>query len=241
MYPKVSIIIVCRNAAHDLGKTLRAVVGMGYPSTELVVIDGLSTDDTPKVIERFRGNISYFVSERDTGLYDAMNKGIQASTGDYLWFVNAGDEPFESDTLATVFSDGEPLADIYFGQAMIVDQCGEPLGLRRKPLPEVLTWLSLRRGMVVCHQSFIVRRAIAPQYDLKWRYVADIDWVIECLKLSKDIRNTHIVLSKFAVGGISTRHRRASLMERFAVMRKHYGLRVTIWEHLKLLCGRFPL
>lgn len=221
--PRISIITVVRNAPAELDATLASVTTV--PDAEIIVIDGASTDSTPEIVKKYK--VDYFVSEPDKGLYDAMNKGLRAATGDYVWFINAGDKVH---TVPKIVD-----ADIYFGETSITTADGTPLGLRSKRLPDKLTWKSLKRGMVVCHQSFIVRREIAPMYDLQYRYVADIDWVVECLKRAKTIENTHQTLSVFAEGGISTRNRKASLRERWQVMRKQYGLTATIIAHIRFI------
>jgi len=232
MLPKISIITVVRNAENDLKKTLDALIAQDYPNKELIVIDGKSSDGTVQVIQQYSMNIAYWVSEKDQSLYDAMNKGMKKATGEYLWFINAGDLPYEDHTLSKIFVPTENYADIYYGETMVVDQNGEELGLRRKELPDELTWKSFKGGMVVCHQSIIVKSDIAPLYSLKYRYAADIEWVISCLKLSNDIENTHLILSKFQSGGISTRMRRNSLKERFIIMKEHFGLTSTLLSHL---------
>ena len=240
MPPKVSIITVVRNDRNGLARTLAALTAIDYPSVEIVVIDGASTDGTQDVIARYADRIGYSVSEPDGGLYDAMNKGMAAATGDYLWFINAGDEPFSPETLSRVFASGDRAADadIYFGETVVVDPSGLVLGLRKKRLPEKLTAASMKKGMVVCHQSFIVKRSIAPYYDTQLRYVADIDWVIKCLDRAAAV-NTHIVLSRFETGGISTRHRRAGLKERWHLMRRRYGLFTTVLAHLGFALDAF--
>lgn len=231
MLPKISIITVVRNAEKALRDTLQSLVALDYPEIELIVIDGKSSDGTVGVIQQFSDRIAYWVSESDSSLYDAMNKGMKKASGEYLWFINAGDIPYDSSVLSKIFLPSENYADIYYGETMVVDEQGDELGLRRKPLPDSLTWKSLRGGMVVCHQSIIVRAAIAPQYRLKYRYAADIEWVISCLKLADEIVNTHLILSQFQSGGISTRMRRNSLRERFTIMREHFGLFSTLVSH----------
>lgn len=209
------------NAAEELDKTLSNIRTMA-PDAQMVVIDGGSKDGTLDVIKKH--NPDYWVSEDDGGLYDAMNKGLRAATGCYVWFVNAGDKIHAIPSLND--------SDIYFGETLITKADGKPLGLRSKKLPDSLTWKSLRRGMVVCHQSFIVKRELAPFYDLQYKYVADIDWVVQCLRRAKTIENTHLVLSEFAEGGISTRQRKASLRERWKVMIKYYGWFQTVISHV---------
>ncbi len=238
MKAKISIITVVRNAPQALELTLNALKRLTYPNTELIVIDGNSTDSTPEIIARHSDALGYWVSEPDRGLYDAMNKGIRAATGDYLWFINAGDLPYDEGVLDRVFSEAkEPLADVYFGEAMITSENGEVLGLRKKKLPRSLSWRSLWKGMVVCHQGFIAKKEIAPLYDTSYRFAADIDWVIEILKRSKNICNTGEILCKFAEGGISTINRKASLKERFTIMRKHYKLFPTLLYHIYIFAS----
>jgi hypothetical protein len=86
-------------------------------------------------------------------------------------------------------------------------------------------------GMLVCHQSFIPKRAIAPSYDLQYRYSADFDWCIRCMKQARSFCNTHLTLSDFLDGGTSTTQRKASLRERYAIMCKYYGTFVTVLLH----------
>lgn len=237
---KVSVITVVWNAASELEKTLANLASLECTaaSLEVIVIDGASTDSTPLVMKRYADLISYGVSEPDHGLYDAMNKGIRAATGDYLWFVNAGDTVFAPDTLTRIFTAPAPYADIYYGETLVVSPASEPLGLRKKALPRNgLTWRSLQRGMVVCHQSFIVRRSIAPLYKTdQYHLAADIDWVIECLKRASSVQNTGLILSCFTTGGVSTRRRRASLRERWRIMCHHYGFFRTLWAHMVFVC-----
>lgn len=235
MIPRISIITVVRNAARELEQTLQNLTGLdvSVAQTELLVIDGASTDDTLLVIERYKDRISYSVSEPDRGLYDAMNKGIRAATGDYLWFVNAGDTVYGPDVLTRIFGSADPLADIYYGETVVTSVDGQDLGLRSKELPSDLDWKSLRKGMVVCHQSFIVRREIAPLYDTKeYQLAADVEWVIECLKRAREVRFTGLILSRFTEGGISSQRRTESLRERWRIMRRHYGWWTTLRSHI---------
>lgn len=231
-YPKVSIITVTYNAAGELRKTLENIAQSNYPNFEVLVIDGGSTDHTSAVIDDFSDLIHYRVSEPDSGIYDAMNKGFRAATGEYVWYVNAGDLLHEPESITRIFENQPAHADIYYGETLIRSEQGVVLGLRKKRLPEQMSWKSFRQGMVVCHQSILVRRAIAPEYDLKYRYTADIEWVLQALKASKTIVNTHTILSEFILGGVSTTHRKESLRERYDIMKRHYGRWTTWFAHI---------
>ncbi|HIS34018.1 MAG TPA: glycosyltransferase [Candidatus Avirikenella pullistercoris] len=240
--PKISIITVVYNAKEELRATLQSLLELKYSNLEIVVVDGGSTDGTRQVIEEYSVNIAHWVSEKDGGIYDAMNKGLRMATGDYVWFINAGDSVYDPYVLESIFKGQEHYADVYYGDTLILDTDGTPLGLRRKRLPKRLTWHSLRRGMVVCHQSVIVKREIAPPYNLEYKYAADIEWVIEVLKKASEIQNTHSILSKFVKGGTSSVHRRESLQERYRIMKKYYGTSRTVLSHIRfvfeLLFGR---
>lgn len=232
MNPKISIITVVYNAKNDLAVTLEAISRLRYDNKEVIIIDGGSNDGTLDVICKFAPFITYWKSEPDNGLYDAMNKGMKVATGDYLWFVNAGDMPYNEDVLDEVLQPTEHYPDIYYGEAMIIAKSGEELGLRRKKMPEKLTENSFKQGMVVCHQAFIVRKEIAPMYNTDLKYVADIEWVIKCIDNAKKIQNTHSVICKFQEGGISTANKKESLKERWKVMKNRYGLAVTLISHI---------
>lgn len=233
-HPTFSIITITYNASHWIEQTILNVLSQSYPNIEYIVIDGGSTDGTVDIIKQYESGIAYWVSEPDQGIYDAMNKGIQKATGDYVWFINAGDSLFTSDIVqrvAALAQKRKRLPDILYGETNIVDEDGESLGLRRLRAPRKLSWKSFRMGMLVCHQSFVLKRSLAPLYDLQYRYSADFDWCIRGMKQAKSICNTNLTLANFLDGGISTTQRKASLRERYAIMCKYYGTFVTILLH----------
>lgn len=232
--PTFSIITITYNASHWIEQTILNVLSQSYPNIEYIVIDGGSTDGTVDTIKQYESGIAYWVSEPDQGIYDAMNKGIQKATGDYVWFINAGDSLFTSDIVqrvAVLAQKRKRLPDILYGETNIVDEDGQSLGLRRLRAPRKLSWKSFRMGMLVCHQSFILKRSLAPLYDLQYRYSADFDWCIRGMKQAKSICNTNLTLANFLDGGTSTTQRKASLRERYAIMCKYYGTFVTILLH----------
>jgi glycosyltransferase involved in cell wall biosynthesis len=237
--PRVSIITVVYNGRDQMEKTIISVLDQSYPNIQFLIFDGGSEDGTVDIIRRYGNRIGFWKSEPDLGLYDAMNKGIEVASGDYLWFINAGDEIYDRKTLENILGSSEPPADVYYGDTEMIDPGGKSIGLRSRvtahALPESLGWHDMQRGMAVCHQSFIVRRAIAPAYDLSYRYCADIDWIIRCLKASRRVVNTHAVLSRFETGGVSKRRHGASLRDRFRVLQRHFGVGRNLVNHLVIL------
>ncbi len=203
----VSVITVVYNGLSLIEKTINSILSQTWPNIEYIVIDGGSTDGTVEILRLYNDHISYWISEPDKGIYDAMNKGLSAATGDYVWFMNAGDQIYSPETTEKIFSGNNPgrefesaterkvalpadqgveldfrnLASIYYGDAMIVDAGYHEVGLRRLRPPENLTWKSFRKGMVVCHQAILVSREIAEPFDPQYSHSADFDWVLRAL------------------------------------------------------------
>lgn len=113
--PKISVVTVCYNCHEVVEHTICNVLKQTYPNMEYIVIDGGSTDGTQEIVKRYADRLAYWVSEPDHGIYDAMNKGIEAATGDWIIFRNAGDYFFEPTTIADVFDWYED-----HGEALIV-------------------------------------------------------------------------------------------------------------------------
>ena len=240
--PTFSVITVCRNAADTIEDTLQSVITQTYHHIEYIIIDGASTDRTLDIIGRYREHITTLISEPDKGLYDAMNKGIEQATGEYLCFLNAGDSFHEDDTLQSVVhqlnADAHCLPDIIYGETALVDAERHFLRMRRLSTPSVLNYKSFRSGMVVCHQAFWVRRTFMDHacYDLHYRYSADYEWclrlLLKCHNQGGTIMNTHLTLIDYLNEGMTTRNHRASLKERFRIMSRYYGLPTTLALHL---------
>ncbi len=234
MSPIFSIITVTYNAAQWLERTVLSILSQSYPHIEYIIVDGGSTDGTVDIIKQYESGLAYWVSEPDNGLYDAMNKGLRKATGEYVWFINAGDTLFSMDTIqqmAAIIQKKKVLPDVIYGETAITDKSGKQVAMRRLKAPEKLTWKSFRMGMLVCHQSFIARRAIAPEYDLQYRFSADYAWCIDCLKKSRRITNTRMTLANFLEAGMSEANRKASLQERYQIMCLHYGKVTTALLH----------
>lgn len=237
--PFLSIITITYNAEKFIGRTIASVNQQVFKDFEYLLIDGNSTDKTLEIAGENAGLFDKIVSEPDKGLYDAMNKGLGLATGDYVWFVNAGDEIAAADItkkLHEITATQKP--DVIYGETLFTNNEGEVLGKRSDltphKLPEVLTWKKMKLGMLVCHQSFVVRREIAPLY-IENNLSADIDWEISSLKASKKTVLFDGVLSKYLIGGISNQQLKKSLIDRFLVLKKHFGFFATLSAHVQIL------
>lgn len=229
--PIFSIITVTYNAETTIEVTLRSVQQQTYRNIEHLIIDGGSEDNTLYIIKENKDNTTRVISEPDQGLYDAMNKGIHFATGTYLCFLNAGDTFHANDTLEKMAQKAQD-ADILYGETAIVDSDRHFLHMRRHKAPEVLTWKSFQQGMLVCHQAFFVKRTLVEPYNLEYKYSSDFDWCIRMMKKADVICNTHLILIDYLDEGMTTRHHKASLLERLHIMAKHYGWCEAIIMHL---------
>lgn len=228
----ISIITVTYNAADVLQRTFDSIQSQtAFNAIEHIVIDGNSKDNTVEIIKANEHNIAKWISEADNGLYDAMNKGLAMATGAYVWFVNAGDEIYNSNTSKNILPLLSAKPDILYGETMEYSASGDELGKRRLKAPATLNWKTFKQGMLVCHQSILIRKDIADNYNTKYSLAADIDWVIKALKKSKSVINSNLILSKFEKGGLSSQHIKRGLKERFAIMKDHYGIISTLLHH----------
>lgn len=235
--PKVSIITVVFQGEAFLERTLLSVQRQTFKNKEYVVIDGGSIDGTLALIDKYKASVDTLISEPDKGLYDAMNKGLQLAKGDFVIFMNAGDTFFAPNTLKEIFQDERACqADLIYGETMMLDDDGKALGKRSEllplKLPVQLTASSMQRGMVVCHQSVLVRRSLAQAYDLSYKYCADVDWLISILKRTTNVYYYQGIVSAFLHGGLSRKKLKNSLQERYKVLEKHFGFLPNMFNHI---------
>ena len=231
MLPKLSVITIVYNNAKDIERTMLSVLNQSYQNIEYVVIDGASTDGTLEIIKKYENRLAKLISEKDKGIYDAMNKGLLQATGDYVLFMNSGDEIYELDTVEKIFATS-PNADIYYGETEMYDENWNSLGQRRHQAPENFTWRSFKYGMNISHQAIYIKRSLTEPYDLKYKYSADIDWVIKIAKKASSIVNTHLYVAKYLVGGMSKKKHRESLKERFKIFSHYYGFVANVINHV---------
>jgi len=230
MQPKLSVITIVYNNVRDIERTMLSVLNQTYPNIEYIIIDGASDDGTKDIIYKYKDKIAHFISEKDKGIYDAMNKGLALATGDYVLFMNSGDEIYSAETVKDVF-ESAPGADIYYGETEMFNAQWKSLGQRRHRAPETFSWHSFKHGMSISHQAIYVKRSLTEPYDLRYKYSADIDWIIKVAKNASSIVNTHSYVAKYLVGGISKQKHLASLKERFRIFTKYYGLIPNVINH----------
>ena len=243
MPKKLTVITINYNNYSGLIRTAESVINQTSRSDiEWIIVDGDSSDSSKDWIKKNKSNVDVLISEPDNGIYDAMNKGMEIASGEYLWFMNSGDAIFDLNTTRLLLKDIESGKDIYFSDTMFIDQKGTEIGLisQLKPqrLPEKLVPSSFRFGMNVCHQSFVVKKKEAPKYNMEYRLASDIDWVIAILKNSPSNICCNYILSRFETGGSSYQNTNEAWKERYKVLREHYGRWPNILAHGYILLRR---
>lgn len=202
---RFSIITVTWNNADGLQKTLKSISALRYDNREVIVIDGASTDNTKSVLEEYQNIIDVCVSERDNGIYNAMNKGIKYATGDYVVFMNAGDCFAHSDVLNIVSKHDE---DIILGSAKYGDEM--------RVIPSKMSLYDVL-SIGINHQSTYYRLEILKRYgfDENLKIIADLKSVVEPLAKEKvSLCCITDVLSVCEGGGLSKQRWMDMLNER---------------------------
>jgi glycosyltransferase involved in cell wall biosynthesis len=180
---KISIITVTRNAGAYLEKCIQSVAAQTHPDCEYIIIDGASTDDTSAIVERHRRTVAVFVSEPDDGLYDAMNKGIERASGDYVFFLGADDYLYDADVMRDVarFLALHPENELVYGNIAVRSARGDETIFRPPPPGEALKFM-------ICgclpHQASFARRDIFGRlgmFDTRYRIAADYEWFLRVL------------------------------------------------------------
>ena len=203
---KISVVTASYNSEATIGFTIESFLAQTHPEKEMLVIDGVSSDATLRIVESFGSQAIRVFSEKDRGVYDAMNKGLQLFEGDVVGFLNSDDTFHDSSTLADIAA-ALQVADIVYGDLnMVTDH-------RTKSL--VRSWrggtfkrYSFQLGWVPPHPTFYIRREVAKKvgdYDLSYITTADYDYMLRALALNNfRVRYVPRVIADFQMGGIST-------------------------------------
>ena len=223
--PTISIITVTYNAANELEQTIASVAGQSYGAIEFVVIDGKSNDTTRDVLQNYSNVIHYLVSEPDNGIYDAMNKGLKAATGDYVLFLNAGDYFCNDQSLENLVNATPSSKDVIYGDIMLVRTDGTVLQHGAKPFTRQ-NLIKFGTG-VLCHQAILIRRELAPLYDTKFVYKGELNWYFDLFQKKYNLSCFHYKkpLVYYFLGGAGYQNFIANRLEWYKLLINRFGLR----------------
>lgn len=212
--PLFSIITVTLNNIDSLKKTHQSVKGQTHSDYEWIVIDGNSNDGTKEYLREHHAN---HISEPDDGLYDAMNKGIERATGDYLIFMNAGDIFASKETLQTINQTiGTNQPDFIHGDALEILDSHEVYKKSR-------AYYKINDGMVTHHQSMLYRRnkLNGLRYNLQYQIAADYDLTYRFIQMNDNVAYISTPVCLFESGGLSENNALRGRIEQFKIRRKY--------------------
>lgn len=208
---KFSVITICRDAENVIKRTMDSVLKQSYKNIEYIICDGDSLDNTKKIIlevsENYCQDIKLY-SEKDFGIYNAMNRGISRAAGNYIVFLNAGDEFYDCDVLKNiVLYIQKSKKDIYYGITQVVNGFADRSRIRnfRKEFPHFQE--GLLQGNMPCHQSIVARTEClrSHYFNEKYQYRADFEWLVNCYKQRAGIEPLDIIISKYDDTGLTSR------------------------------------
>lgn len=204
LQPKISIITVCLNSAKFMESTILSVLNQTYKNIEYIIIDGGSTDGTAEIIKKYEGKIDYWVSEPDKGISDAFNKGILASTGEIIGFINSQDYYFSCDVIqkiVAVFINNKEAKIVYGKTYYVPVDSSEIVGV----MGEEFTEERMSKRNIMPHQSLFVRREVFEQFGLfrlEYKIVMDYEHLLRVTKTYKPFFLNE-GLAVMTLGGIS--------------------------------------
>ena len=220
--PKISVVTVVLNGVTHLEATMRSVLDQAYPNLEYLVIDGGSTDGTLDVIRRYAQRLAWWVSEPDAGLYDAMNKGIRAATGDLIGIINAGDS-YLPGAFAAVSAVPNARSSVVTGDMIKFDEARAIEFLtRRGPADLAITM----RAMPLNHPATFVGADVYHRigvFDTEFAICADNEFILRAIRAGVNVVFLQTALARMGMGGLSESPRSIRRMaeEHYRIRQKH--------------------
>lgn len=217
-FPKVTIVTVTYNAKEHLEQTILSVLEQDYPNIEYIILDGGSTDQTVEIIKRYQDRLAYWVSEPDGGIYDAMNKGIDVATGEWINFMNAGDSFSTADTVKTVFERLDSDTDIIMGGINLFDS--QNRFIKYNQVDDVSKIL---QQSVCYHQAVFAKTDLAREYkyNLQYKVVSDYDFRVRCYVNKYRFQALDFPVANYMLGGFSDNHFERGALEALLILQSH--------------------
>lgn len=200
---KISIITVCYNSSLTIEDTIKSVLAQKYDNYEYIIVDGKSKDNTLKIVKKyeklFKGKM-HIISEKDSGLYDAMNKGIKASTGDIVGIINSDDVLYDEHVFEKIATSIKPDTDVLYGNLIY---CDETL---KTPIRDYISGHRKKYDWCPAHPTMYVKRSVFDQiglYNLKYKVSSDYDMIVRLNNSNLNFTYLDEYLVLMRIGGVS--------------------------------------
>ena len=217
--PLVTIVTVVFNGEQFLEETIQSVINQTYPNIEYIVIDGGSTDGTSEIIHKYGHAIDYWVSEKDAGIYDAMNKGIAQATGQWINFMNCGDQLASINIVSELVQRCSLDADFIMGDVLILNHDQSRV---------VSTYPKAKYSMPTCHQAIFYKLDVLRnfKFDTLYKVGADFNQYVRITSARKKSRINFYngTIAKVTAGGYSAQNESILQQDYFQTIRVYRGL-----------------
>ena len=226
--PKVTIVTVVYNDAAHLERTMRSVLDQTYKNIEYVIIDGGSTDGTVAVIKKYADRLAYWVSEKDKGIYDAMNKGISRATGTWLNFMNSGDYFVSNNVFEKIFSADHAQSDLLYG-SFIGNFSGQKVACVAFDSVPDRAW----QGMPLSQQALFTRTELMKKnpFDTSFKVSADGNFVAQCVVAKRVFERLDMMIFEVGTMGYSHDNWLRARRENWRIARTYFPSLRTDWYH----------
>lgn len=215
-HPIFTIVTVTFNAASCIERTIQSVIEQDYENYEYIIVDGGSTDNTKEIVSQYKTYISHFVSEKDRGIYDGMNKGINLSKGDYLLFLNADDTFVCSSVLKQVADKIDMNADVVYGNWQLTTEYGT-----YHCVPKDIKFLNEK--WVLSHQALFCRVSLLKKrpFDISYRFCGDYEQISYYYLSGKKFQYVNIEIANMPItGGATYDNYEKSVREHYNILKK---------------------
>lgn len=233
---KVSIITVCYNAEEYIENAIQSVLNQTHKDIEYIIIDGKSTDRTLEIVGKYKDRIHAIISEKDNGVYNAMNKGIRNSTGDILYFLNSDDYFFDNVTVETIVKEfvEDNSSDLIYGRVKVINI---PAQIQSQGNNfSINLGFNSKRELIqnhVCHQCIFVKKEVFNKFGLfneKYKIFADFDWILRIYSRGVKIKFINRYVTFYNYQGLNYERRyMEGLYERYYVVSRHCSLYDFLW------------
>jgi putative colanic acid biosynthesis glycosyltransferase len=217
LLPKITIITVVLNGQFVIEKTILSTINQNYTNIEYIIIDGNSMDDTLTIINKHKSSIDIIISEKDFGIYDAMNKGINLSTGQWIIFMNAGDIFFSNNTVKDIVM-SIPIHnyDFIYGNNQVIYKSGKCKITQSKPIEKI------NKGSIFSHQAVLIKSKIQKQnlYNPRQKIAADFEFFYNQYLHNRSFLRIESTIAIIEAGGLSDLNRIDTIVAWWSIVKK---------------------